>query len=54
MTISIKDQFGNEIEERIEELMQEGKESPIRGWAARDICKTITKEFIKGTQLMMT
>ena len=43
---SIKDQFGNEIEERIEELMQEGKKSPIRGWSARDICKTITKEFI--------
>tara|TARA_R100001086_G_scaffold233479_1_gene155181 strand:- start:408 stop:629 length:222 start_codon:yes stop_codon:yes gene_type:complete len=46
MTISIKDRFGNEIEERIEELMREGKESPIRGWSARDICKTITKEFI--------
>ena len=46
MAISIKDQFGNEIEERIEELMKEGKESPIRGWSAREISKTITKEFI--------
>ena len=46
MTISIKDQFGNEIEERIEELMKEGKESPIRGWSARGIADTITKEFI--------
>ena len=46
MTISIKDRFGNEIEERIEELMREGKESPIRGWSAREISKAITKEFI--------
>ena len=45
MTISIKDRFGNEIEERIEELMREGKESPIRGWSARDISKTIAEEF---------
>jgi len=46
MTISIKDQFGNEIEERIEELMREGKESPIRGWSARGIADTIAQEFI--------
>ncbi len=46
MTISIKDQFGNEIEERIEELMKEGKESPTHGWSARGIADTIAQEFI--------
>ena len=38
--------LGNEIEKRVQELMREGKESPIRGWSAREISKTITKEFI--------
>ena len=45
MTLSVKEVFGNRIEERIEELMREGKESPIRGWSARDISKTIAEEF---------
>ena len=45
MTLSVKEVFGNEIEERIEELMREGKESPIRGWSAREISNTIEEEF---------
>jgi len=44
--MDIKEMFGNEIEERVEELMKEGKESPIRGWSAREISETISHEFI--------
>ena len=33
------------IEQRVEELMKEGKESPIRGWSAREIQKQIQQEF---------
>ena len=37
--------LGNVIEQRVQELMKEGKESPIRGWSAREISKTIEEEF---------
>ncbi len=32
------------IQHRVEELMQEGKESKLRGWSARDISDRITSE----------
>ena len=37
--------LGNEIEKRVQELMREGKESPIRGGSAREISNTIEEEF---------
>jgi len=37
--------LGNIIEQRVQELMKEGKESPIRGWSAREISNTIEEEF---------
>ena len=33
------------IQHRVEQLMKEGKESPIRGWSARDIQDTVTSEW---------
>lgn len=33
------------IEHRVEQLMQEGKESKLRGWSARDISDRITSEW---------
>lgn len=33
------------IENRVSELMQEGKESTLRGWSARDISDRITSEW---------
>ena len=35
----------NRIRQRVHELMKEGKESPIRGWSAREIQKQIQTEF---------
>ena len=35
----------DKIKQRVEELMKEGKESPIRGWSARQIQKQIQTEF---------
>jgi hypothetical protein len=32
------------IQHRVEELMQEGKESKLRGWSAREISERITSE----------
>ena len=33
------------IENRVEELMQEGKASKLRGWSAREISERITSEW---------
>ena len=33
------------IENRVEELMQEGKKSKLRGWSAREISERITSEW---------
>ena len=33
------------IENRIEELMEEGRQSKLRGWSAREISKRITSEW---------
>tara|TARA_R100001126_G_C4799119_1_gene135898 strand:+ start:135 stop:365 length:231 start_codon:yes stop_codon:yes gene_type:complete len=33
------------IQHRVEQLMKEGKESPIRGWSARDIQDTVNSEW---------
>lgn len=35
----------NRIQQRVQELMKEGKESLIRGWSAREIQKQIQTEF---------
>ena len=34
-----------EIEERVLELMHEGKKSPLRGWSAKAIVNTIEQEY---------
>ena len=33
------------IEHRVDEIMKEGKESPIRGWSASNIRKIIEQEI---------
>ena len=33
------------IENRVHELMQEGKQSQLRGWSARQIADTISSEW---------
>ena len=33
------------IQHRVDQLMQEGKESKLRGWSAREISERITSEW---------